>query len=189
MWDARTYNGNANIAQLLREIVGSPKHGEYGTWVCTVKDIDTESRTCTCIKAYGNGEEIIKVRLQAARNSENGQVIIPITGSYVIVSRSDDGVAFIVATTEIDQILTTANLVEFNGGENGGLINIEGLVDRINRCETAINTIHNAIVGNTPTTGDGGAAYQAQVLGKLGLTPDITPLTQRGDFEDDKITH
>jgi phage baseplate assembly protein gpV len=82
--------------------------------------------------------------------------------------------------------IAIANLLQFNAGTNGGLVNVIPSVTKYNNLENLVNKLVNALNSWTPVPNDGGAALKALIT-----TAAILPLTPtvRNDIEDTKITH
>lgn len=74
----------------------------------------------------------------------------------------------------------------FNGGDLGGLINIEDLTSKLNNIEREINNLKTVFSSWAPVPQDGGAALKASVSSWAGK--QLT-LSKRGDYEDKKIKH
>ncbi len=73
----------------------------------------------------------------------------------------------------------------FNGGEKGGLINIQTLIEELNKTNDVVNTIVNALTSWTPVGGDGGAALKLYASTHLAgkVVGDFS------DMEDIKVLH
>nr|DAT46247.1 MAG TPA: hypothetical protein [Caudoviricetes sp.] len=108
------------------------------------------------------------VRLRASEAAESGQLLItPAIGSAVIVgSLSGDLTQLVVLAVD------RAESIVINGGELGGLINIEPLTQKINDLIKAINS-HTHQGAHGPTG------------------PPLQPVKQfnKGDYEDNNIKH
>ena len=80
----------------------------------------------------------------------------------------------------------TADSIELNGGDNGGLVKIEALTDKINNIEKDINKLKQAFTTWVPVPQDGGASLKG---GVASWAAQQLVQTQVSDLEDDKITH
>jgi len=154
--------------------------------VCTVNSVDVEARTCS-VSPLNEDPEIFDVRLQASIGSEVGWVIVPKVESFVIVTFLNNETAFVSCCTEVVNIFADVEeTVIFNGGENGGLINVEDLVGRLNTIEQDINDLKDVFKSWVPVANDGGAKLKADASSWFGSSLEET---ERGDIEDEKIQH
>ena len=118
--------------------------------------------------------------------------MIPKEGSFIAVNFFDKSKGFVSLTSELEKIIIDTDLVQYNGGDNGGLINIEGLVDRMNEIESKLNGLVDDFNTHIHITT---ATFMATpTLGIIApTTPSSTnkviPETKRSDFEDNKVTH
>lgn len=145
----------------------------------TVKSVDTDK--LSCVVELANETEIPDVRLKAAiDNVKDGIVQIPKVNSTVLVGMIGNKIStrFIVMVSEVEETL-------INGGENGGLINIQTLIEQLNKTNEVVNAIKDSLTGWTPVANDGGAALKTYASTQLaGKTT--------GDFssmEDTKVKH
>ena len=146
--------------------------------VAKVKNVDGQTCTVTIDEL-----ELVDVRLRAVVNDEDSGILVtPKVGSFVMItdlSNGDNRDWAVVMYSEVDK-------VEFNGGQNGGLINIKDLVSHINTIEDDLNNLKTAMSSWTPVAQDGGAALKGAISAWTGQS--ITK-TKKSDIEDDKITH
>lgn len=145
----------------------------------TVKDVDTENLTCTVLPV--DGPEIYDVRLKAGIDGVNdGVVQIPAADSTVLIAMigNDAENWFVLAFSEVEETL-------INGGENGGLINIETLIEQLNKTNEVVNAIKDSLLNWTPTPNDGGAALKTYAATAIGskVTGDFS------NMEDEKVKH
>ncbi len=146
-----------DIARNIRKIArsGSPL-------LCgTVQNVDKNNMLCEV--GLDDGGSIMASLVVGDKNK--GIIQIPKIGSYVAVIMDSRASGFVVMSEEVEQII-------INGGENGGLINIKELVEKLNN---VINTFNNHTHPATSGT----------------TSPTASQLTtiQQDDMEDKKITH
>jgi hypothetical protein len=157
------------IRRALQQLCAAPVINK----VATVVSVDLENYTATVLP---EGEaELDEVRLKAGIDGEvDGIVEVPKVDSDVLISLigNDLDNAYIAKCSKVEKIIMF-------GGELGGLIKIEYLLQRINALETKMNT-HTHPVTVVPATGIGTAAF---------TTSQIAPLTLRTDLEDTKVLH
>ena len=157
----------------LREAVGPSPISVYQGIVVSVEDI-------TCTVRFGE-MEVSGIRLRASEADQNAQLlIVPKTGSAVIVG-SLSGDLTQLAVLSVDAI----ERIEINGGQLGGLINIDSLTEKINALVDAFNShIHTIPSG-------------AVVCGEF---PSVNPVTvpavavkasqlNKKDYEDETVKH
>lgn len=115
----------------------------------------------------------VNARLGFASSGSQGLLVLPKEGSDVIVLWVSEMLPVVVAVAEPEKIV-------FRGGENGGLINIEALVDAVNGLIDKFNShTHNVTTAGSATT-------------QRGITDPITARVQsvrREDIEDELIKH
>jgi hypothetical protein len=164
--------------------------------LCTVDKVDEEGRMIDCTSA--DEVELRFVQLQAGLEGETGIVMFPKVGSEVIVGFLDRNNAVVLVYSEIDRVrlkigeqalLVNADGFVFNEGENGGLVNIETLTERINRLEDKLKSHQH---GYIPYPG-GSAGPSVLTTPATAATPPDTTLvfanTKQSDIEDLKVTH
>lgn len=165
----------SSIRNSIRNMVGETK----GQSLFTAKVLSTDGETC-CVDADGLVWSDVQLRA-VVNGEESGILITPKTGSYVTVADLSGDLTQIVVVgfSEVESI-------KINGGHNGGLINIEDLVKRLNYIEDKIGALMDIFNDWPVTPEDGGAAL------KSALFPWYTgqiKKTRRADIEDEKVKH
>lgn len=173
----------AEIARAIKAITG----GNSGTALFTAEVKSVEGETCTVLV----GElEVPDVLLTPADEGADGKLLItPKEGSQVTVADLSGGELRHLAVVhwgEVEKISLTADSIELNGGDNGGLVKIEALTDKINNIEKDINKLKQAFTTWVPVPQDGGASLKS---GVASWAAQQLVQTQVSDLEDDKITH
>lgn len=173
----------AEIARAIRAIIG----GNGGTALFTAEVKSVEGETCTVLV----GElEVPDVLLTPADEGADGKLVItPKEGSQVTVADLSGGELRHLAVVhwgEVEKISLTADSIELNGGDNGGLVKIEALTDKINNIEKDINKLKQAFTTWVPVPQDGGSSLKS---GVASWAAQQLVQTQVSDLEDDKITH
>ena len=174
-----------DIKEAIRQIAGrSDGNGLF--LVGEVKSVEGES--CTVKVA---GLELDEVRLTAVNEGADGKLTVtPKVGSMVLMGDMSGGMMrdlAVIGYTQIEKIegkvekvAIEADSVELNGGNNGGLINIDTLTQKINALVQAFNShTHNVATTGTAAAQSGTAA------------PVMSPAQQlnKSDYEDTKIKH
>jgi len=129
------------------------------------------------------------VPLKVVTNSQASVYEIPVVNTGCLITFRDGNLSRpqIVVVDQVDQLLINCStIVEFNGGDKGGLINVVDLVTRLNKVESDINNLKSVFSGWTPVPNDGGSALKAQA--SSWASDSLIP-TKRTDIEDTKITH
>lgn len=173
----------AEIARAIKAITGD----NGGTALFTAEVKSVEGETCTVLV----GElEVPDVLLTPADEGADGKLLItPKEGSQVTVADLSGGELRHLAVVhwgEVEKISLTADSIELNGGDNGGLVKIEALTDKINNIEKDINKLKQAFTTWVPVPQDGGASLKG---GVASWAAQQLVQTQVSDLEDDKITH
>ena len=140
---------------------------EVGSEHCTV-DVD--------------GFTYYEVRLRAAVNGDKSRFIVfPKPGSWVLISRIEEGDDFFVSmVSEVESIVLA-------GDEYGGLVKVEALVNRLNAIENAFNSFlkeYKLHVHGGVTVGNGVTLVMTPVSAQQNITS-----TERSALENEKIKH
>jgi hypothetical protein len=152
------------IAEAIKKLAGMP---EMPFIIGEVDNVD--GRTCTVNPVDGSAA-IENVRLNAYSDGDQGLIISPKKGTYVIVGMISAVDTMVLMCFEIESIIlnmgnTTLSITDgeilMNGGENGGMIVIENLVDKINAIENDINSLKQVFSTWVTVPQDGGAALKA----------------------------
>ena len=134
------------IKECLRDLAGSaPIETEVA------KVLSTDGATCA-VSRVRDGMVISPVRLNAISTSDKGVVVVPKTGTYVLVSRIGENGWFVSQCGEAERITIDVDTdIVFNGGSFGGLIRIEDLVGAINLLVEVFNS-HTHTVADAVAT-------------------------------------
>ena len=173
----------AEIARAIKAMTG----GNGGTALFTAEVKSVEGETCTVLI----GElEVPDVLLTPADEGADGKLVItPKVGGQVTVADLSGGELRQLAVVhwgEVEKISLTADSIELNGGDNGGLVKIEALTDKINNIEKEINKLKQVFTTWVPVPQDGGSSLKS---GVASWAAQQLVQTQVSDLEDDKITH
>lgn len=170
------------IKELLQKIA---KEGlEVYSVPAKVTEVDEDTRTID-VEPLNGDPEIFGVNLQADPEQEDGIVLIPTKDSTVLVTFLDNTRAFVSLFSQVDKVLVDIEEYTFNGGDNGGLINIEDLVTKLNNVENKVNTLLTTLKSITVPLAPSGSVPFAPFFSSV---TDLTT-TSKSDLEDDKIKH
>ena len=116
----------------------------------------------------------------------NGNTIscTPSIESIVLVAITNKNLITLLSVDDADEINISANLkIEFNGGEFGGLVKINELLEKINNLENLLNDL--IVKYNTHTHAVSGAVA---IITTLLETESLIP-TMLNEIENENITH
>lgn len=151
----------------------------------TCKDVDKTERTCTFVPA-GDDAERYNIRFQSLMGSIRGWVVIPVEGSAITVTFVNKSTGFVSLTEDIEEII-------YQGGSNGGLINIEPLITKMNNLENAHNALLAKYNAHTHITTATTVTLPAPIIGVISPTvatsTDTVIPTIRKDIEDKLFLH
>ena len=139
--------------------------------------VDKYLNTCDVDPLDGDAG-LLDVKLTATEGNQTGFIVYPEIDSSVIVTFLDKDTAFISMCTEVEEVV-------FNGGTNGGLINIDTLILELNKNNAILTALIQGFSTFVPVTNDGGAALKTLMVSALSSL-------QTGDFsamEDEKFKH
>jgi hypothetical protein len=151
-----------------------------------VENVDAEGYACE-VSIEGRPNRL-KVRIRSVIDgSQEGVLILPKVGSFVLVGliNNNPNSNYIVSFSEVDDIWLQSPTIKLNGDANGGLVQIEYLLERLNSLEDILADLilkYDAHTHPVPKpAGPTGlpAVLSAQAPGK----------TVRADLENDKVTH
>lgn len=165
------------IITRLREMLSVP----HIVFPAKVKAVNRDTMTCTVNPP--DGVDMLDVRLKAAVEEVNeGVVEIPSIESsvlVVIIGNKEEN-AFIAKCSRVEEVL-------FYGGANGGLIKINELVSQLEKVNSYLTTLTNAlkppfVPALTPDGGLGLASYISSQLATEQI-PDYS------NIENPKVKH
>ena len=176
-------NKTQEIKEAIRTIAGKTV-GSGLLLVGTVKSVEGPDTggDYSCTVAVG-GLELDEVRLTAANDGAEGKLLVtPAAGSKVLLADLSGGELrdlAVVAFTKVDKIEATCSQITLNGGENGGLVNIEQLKQWMGNVESDLAAL-KTLLQTSPIAGNGAPAAIV-----------FSPRTQSvaNNIEDNKITH
>ncbi len=131
-----------------------------------VKSVDKTEMTCE----FSFGDDDSVVASLVCGDKKKGIIQVPKVGSNVVVMFYSPTVAFVVMVDEVDEIL-------INGGENGGLVNVEELKSWMSNVESDLSTL-KTLLSTSAVAGNGAA---------LGIV--FNPATKNTEIEDKTIKH
>ena len=94
-----------------------------------------------------------------------------------------EALTFLINAEDVELVEVKSDNIEINGGKFGGLVKSEVVADKISALEKKVNQLITILSGITvPSEGLTFAPIFAGVL-------QLSPLSQKDDFENKKITH
>lgn len=165
----------AKIRKLLTEFIGSREP----SILAKVKDVNELECTCTL---DDDGSDLFNVRLRPITGENIGIVEVPEVGSFALAIKIEGSDSWmVVACSKVKKIKWLCNEISINGGNNGGLVisqkvidELKTVIDRSNEIITALTNIASTFTasGSAPLTG---TTAGSAITGALaGLT---TPLS------------
>lgn len=153
----------SELSEAIKKLVAS------GLMACMNGDVMNVDKTeMTCEVGLGDDDSVVASLV--CGDKKKGIIQIPKVGSDVVVMFYSPTVAFVVMVDEVEEIL-------INGGENGGLVNIEDLKSWMSNVENDLSSLKTLL--NTSAVVGNGAA--------LGIV--FNPATKSIDIEDKTIKH
>ena len=166
-----------NIREAIIKIVEDGQNFEIYSKVCKVISVDKDLNTCD-VEPLDGDAGLLDVKLTATEENQTGLIVYPEIDSSVIVTFLDKDTAFVSMCTEVEEVV-------FNGGTNGGLINIDTLILGLNKNNAILTALIQGFSTFVPVANDGGAALKTLMVSALSSL-------QTGDFsamEDEKFKH
>jgi len=137
------------IRDIIQQIVRATVDVDFGI-PCEVFDYTEDGQTISCSPIDGRAD-FLKVRLQA--DPKSGALLIPKIGSIVIVEQTSHDSAFVSLFGELEEII-------FLDGDNGGVVKVSELVEKLNNLESDINSLKQVFSTWPVTLNDGGGALK-----------------------------
>lgn len=174
----------SEIARIIKEMAGTVQ-----VIMFTAEVVSVEGDTCTISV---EGLDVPDVLLTPADDGKEGKLTItPKVGSIVTVADLSGGTMrrmAVVQWGEVERINCTCEQIELNGGENGGLVNIESLKNNLDALKKYVEAMKNAIGAGFTSVGASTAANGA--FGKQAFDAQMASQNINfEDMEDAAITH
>ena len=150
-------------------------------WV-EATEVDWDAQTMTAVD--GDGLEFFNVLLGVGT-----MAIKPVVGTDCLIAivEGDEATAFLMYADEAEEITANAkslryssDLIEYNGGENGGLVKVSPVIEWMQKVSNDMQVL-KTLLKTTPVAGNG-------ALLAIAFNPQTTAPKQ-SDFENDKIKH
>ncbi len=167
------------LEAIENKIIDVLSREKYYTQYGTAKDVDKVKRTCTFVPA-GDEAESLDVRFQPLMGSVRGLAIIPVEGSAIAVTFVNQYTGIVVGAEDIDEII-------YQGGENGGLINIETLKTELAKNNAIITNLLTVLNGVPITEAGNGAVSALQAV--LSTAVEGLPVGDFNGMEDKLFKH
>ena len=163
--------------------------------LCSVTAVDRSARSVDC-DPLDESAPILGVSLQGDQEGEDGFLLLPKVGSYVIVGLIDgQDTGAVLLTDELDALEVkigdqsleiTSDGIILTGGALGGMVKVKELTDRLNNIERDVNSLKQILSSWSPMPNDGGAALKGVVS---SWSSRRLQETKRSDYEDTKVKH
>lgn len=156
-----------DIRGAIRKIAESGKHP--AAMIGKAREIDKERGRCKV--DFEAAAPAVDARLEM--EAGNGIMVVPKEGSDVVVVWVNEVLPVVVNASEVEEVV-------IRGGGNGGLINIQALVDKLNELTDAFNSHTHTVT----TTGTASAQN-----GTAAATTGTAQRIEAAEIEDEKIRH
>lgn len=152
--------------------LGLSKEEIYSS-LAVVKSVETTDRTCEV--EFVNGASPITARCQAEIGLTAGIFIEPVVDSFVVIGWIANEIAYVASYSEIENLYIDVDTqIQFNGGNNGGLVKVADLVSKLNAIASAFNThTHSGVQTGAGSTGGPSGNISSTTVSQLE-NPDIT---------------
>lgn len=183
---------NRDIIYAIRKIAGVDGIKKAQIVMGTVTAIN--GNTCNVEVTLGDAcQSITDVNLNSAAN--DGFTLYPENGSDILIALMPDNSAYMIACEDITKTvcyIDNNNKYEFdsngfiwNGGNNGGLVKVIELTQKVNNLEDLVNNLLTVLKSTTiPLAPSGTYPFAPLYAAYNPLTPTV-----RNDIEDTKIKH
>jgi hypothetical protein len=119
---------------------------------CEVLSVNEDDRACD-VRPLNGDPDIYDVRLQAELEGTTGVCLVPKVGSMVVVTFMSKHNGYIALCSKVEKVIIDCDSIVFNGGENGGLVIVQKLLEKINRLEERMLTHQHISTAPTNPTG------------------------------------
>ena len=164
------------ISGLIKRIAGT-QNNALVLFEAKVKSVDAAAQTCTLTRYDTDFEN---VRLTAGFTGDSDLLVIPAEGSMVIAA---DMSAPLMRDIVVLAVSKSAGIV-FQGGQNGGLVKVEKLTEKLNAIEKDLNNLKSAL--QAPQTDPQGGVLATVFTTWAGQT--LTQ-TEQTDIENANFKH
>ena len=174
--------GEMRLARNIRDLMGKAQMSIYQGIITGVDGV-------TCSIRFGS-QEVSGIRLRASLSDNDRQIlVVPKVDTAVVVGSLSGDLADLVVL-KADEI----ERIEVNGGQLGGLINIDDLTDKLNKLVNEVNALKNAFNGHTHTGTISGSCPTGDVSGSCSCSAPLEKAQNaskfnKDDYEDTTVTH
>lgn len=177
------------LSEQVKRVAGTLEADSYSVMSGEVVSVDESAGTCVVQMSIDEpGAPTSGVLLNAVSGNANGLLLIPKTGSKVWVAEIDGpGKWGLVKCSDLTKVLVKAEtIVEFNGGENGGVPIASNTATKINTVITSLNNLRTIMDTWVPVVNDGGNALKL-LLGTW--LSELLDTVAASDLENTDVKH
>lgn len=180
------------IYDFLRRKIKDEIELPYSVWA-NVDEVDKTNKVCK-VTPGASEPQITQVQLSGIVNPSDGVWIIPQVNSQVIVTFTGRDTAFVSMVSKIDEInvensnysfVINENGVILNDGNNGGLIIIANLINKLNTLENQYNQLRSDYDGHA----HGGTTSDGATISPASTTASSVTNIQASDIENPDVKH
>lgn len=187
---ANGLNKQAELRNLLKKIGKNPDP----FYLAEVVSVDVANKTAVCKDLQREVSQVVSLQPTA---NDNGMLVYPKVGSWVVVGQTDDnGNGFVLMCEEFDafelrlndvQMVLNDEGISFNGGKLGGLAKVKELVDELKKVNDFIEAFKNVLAGAPVAEAGNGAPSALQIALNTALGAMQLPTYQ--SIENEKVKH
>lgn len=159
------------------------------TRIVTVKKVEDEFAEVEDFE----GDPLLRVPLRFLNIGTTVLKVVPKTDTTAAIVLLEGGAntPYFVGFSEVEStellvgessVLVESDKITFNGGENNGLVIVGKLTERLNKLQSEIDAIQNAITAHTHACPTGGGTTTATTYAKVNVSK-----FQDSDYENEKI--
>lgn len=187
-------NASRDIKYAIEFFAGKLGLKDTKFMTANVDEVQEADRTISCSIVLGETNmKLTGVNLQSEPN--DGFILIPALNTDVLICMMADNSAYVLLCNDIDKIICVidnqnsyifdSNGFVWNGGNNGGLVKVIELTQKVNNLEALVNNLLTTLKTTTiPLAPSGTYPFAPLYAAYNTLTP-----TQRSDIEDTLIKH
>ena len=168
------------MSEIRQAIQVMAKQGNVQSFSAYVGKVESVNDTTCDVMLIADGVMIFDVRLKAATAGNTGFYAKPKQGSFVVIVMLDKTNAFVAACDEVEEIYCIAD-----GQDNGGVVKIEPLLQRLNKIEQTLTSALTLIQTHTHAVASGVASPSPMLAAMI----TNAGTTVRSNLENIKFRH
>lgn len=168
-----------NLREAIVKIIeDSEGKKEIYSKICRVVSVDKEENTLEAEPIDGDAN-ILDVRIGVNNGQDNEFLVYPSINSNVLITFINKNEAFVSSVSQVEEVV-------FNGGKNGGLININTLIAELQKNTAILTQIKAVVSAPIIETGNGSPSALGAALNSALSSLETGVFT---NMEDEKFKH